>query len=79
MSLVDDKLRMSELIELLDYHNHKYYVENSPEISDFEFDALLRELQDLEERYPELVDPLESCYEEVSGLLYTVVASINPS
>lgn len=57
MSLVDDKLRMSELIELLDYHNHKYYVENSPEISDFEFDALLRELQDLEERYPELVDP----------------------
>lgn len=57
MSLVDDKLRMSELIELLDYHNHRYYVENSPEISDFEFDALLRELQDLEERYPELVDP----------------------
>ena len=48
---------MSKLGEELDYHSHKYYVENSPEISDFEFDALLRELQELEERYPEYADP----------------------
>ena len=48
---------MSKLTELLDYHSHKYYVENSPEISDFEFDALLRELQQLEDRYPEYADP----------------------
>ena len=48
---------MSKLTEELDYHSHKYYVENSPEISDFEFDALLRELQELEERYPEYADP----------------------
>ena len=48
---------MLKLTEELDYHNHKYYVENSPEISDFEFDALLRELQELEERYPEYADP----------------------
>ena len=47
---------MSKLTELLDYHSHKYYVENSPEISDFEFDALLRELQELETKYPELAD-----------------------
>ena len=49
-------MRMSALVELLDYHSHKYYVENSPEISDFEFDALLRELQELEDRHPEWAD-----------------------
>ena len=47
---------MSALVELLDYHSHKYYVENSPEISDFEFDALLRELQELEDKHPEWAD-----------------------
>ena len=57
MSREEDKLRMSKLTEELDYHSHKYYVENSPEISDFEFDALLRELQELEDRYPEYADP----------------------
>ena len=57
MSHEEDKLRMSKLGKELDYHSHKYYVENSPEISDFEFDALLRELQELEERYPEYADP----------------------
>lgn len=48
---------MEELTKLLDYHSHKYYIENAPEISDFEFDALLRELQDLEAKYPEAADP----------------------
>ncbi|MBO5901512.1 MAG: NAD-dependent DNA ligase LigA [Alistipes sp.] len=57
MSREEDKLRMLKLTEELDYHSHKYYVENSPEISDFEFDALLRELQELEDRYPEYADP----------------------
>ena len=47
---------MRELERLLDYHSHKYYVENNPEISDREFDDLLRELQDLEARYPEYAD-----------------------
>ena len=47
---------MRELEHLLDYHNHKYYVENNPEISDREFDIMLRELQDLEARYPEHAD-----------------------
>lgn len=56
MSHQEDRLRMSALVELLDYHSHKYYVENSPEISDFEFDALLRELQELEDRHPEWAD-----------------------
>lgn len=53
----EDIKRMSTLVELLDHHNYKYYVENSPEISDFEFDALLRELQELENNYPEYASP----------------------
>ena len=49
----------SKLIRLrneLHKHNRLYYIEDAPIISDFEFDALLRELQDLENRYPEFYD-----------------------
>ena len=53
----NDIMRMEELTKLLDYHSHKYYIENTPEISDFEFDAMLRELQELEARHPEAADP----------------------
>ena len=49
--------RIEELRQLLDYHNHKYYVENAPEISDFEFDTLMHELQRLEAEHPEYADP----------------------
>ena len=66
---------MLKLTEELDYHNHKYYVENSPEISDFEFDALLRELQELEERYPEYADP-NSPTKRVGSDLTTAFVSV---
>ena len=49
----------SKLIRLrneLHEHNRLYYIEDAPIISDFEFDTLLRELQDLENRYPEFYD-----------------------
>ena len=49
---------IESLREQLNYHNHKYYVENSPEITDFEFDTLMRRLMDLEAEYPQYVDPL---------------------
>ncbi len=49
--------RIETLRRQLEYHNHKYYVENAPEISDFEFDALMHELQELERAHPELADP----------------------
>ena len=52
----NDIRRMRELERVLEQHNYQYYVENSPTISDFEFDTLLRELQDLEAKYPEEVD-----------------------
>ncbi len=49
--------RAGELRELLRYHNHRYYVLDDPEISDAEYDALLRELQGIEAAHPELVTP----------------------
>ncbi|MBQ0080225.1 MAG: NAD-dependent DNA ligase LigA [Alistipes sp.] len=42
----------------LDHHNYMYYVMNSPEIDDFEFDRMLRRLQDLESAHPEYYDSL---------------------
>ena len=55
----DNKIKeqIEELRRSLNYHNHKYYVENSPEISDFDFDAMMRQLQDLEAAHPEWSDP----------------------
>ena len=50
----------------LERHNRLYYVEASPEISDREFDGLLRELQDLEAAHPELVRP-DSPTQRVGG------------
>ena len=49
--------RIIQLREELHRHNHKYYVLNMPEISDMEFDKLMRELQELESQHPELHDP----------------------
>ena len=49
--------RIEELREQLNRHNYKYYVENAPEISDFEFDALMHELLRLEREHPEYADP----------------------
>ncbi len=49
--------RIAELTLQLNQHNYKYYVENAPEISDFEFDTLLRELSDLETQYPQFAHP----------------------
>ena len=49
------KIRAEELRDILNYHSHKYYVEDSPEIEDFEYDRLMRELSDIEDKYPELV------------------------
>lgn len=50
--------RIKELRDQLNRHNHNYYVLNSPEISDKEFDMLMKELEALEARYPEFYDPL---------------------
>ena len=49
--------RIFELRELLHKYNNLYYVQNAPVISDIEFDQLMHELIDLEEKHPELYDP----------------------
>ncbi len=51
------KLRVEELRQLINYHAYRYYVLDEPEISDADYDELVRELRELEERYPELVTP----------------------
>ena len=48
--------RILELRSELHEHNRRYYVLNSPSISDYEFDMLLKELQQLEEEYPDMYD-----------------------
>ena len=49
--------QINELRQLLNLYNHKYYVENAPVVSDYEFDSLLRQLQDLERDNPQFDDP----------------------
>ena len=58
MSLTDSQNRILQLRDELNRHNHNYYVLNSPEISDVEFDKLMHELEDLEKQHPEMDDPL---------------------
>lgn len=57
MVSVDLAKRAAELRQALNYHNYRYYVLDDPEISDAEYDRLLRELEEIEEKYPELITP----------------------
>jgi len=58
--------RVSRLRERINYHNHRYYVLDDPEIPDVEFDALFGELAQLEQEFPSLVMP-ESPTQRVGG------------
>jgi len=51
------KRRVEELREVINHHNYRYYVLDSPEISDAEYDELMKELRQLEAEHPELVTP----------------------
>lgn len=53
----DVKRRVSELRSLIEYHNRRYYQLDDPEISDAEYDRLMAELVEIEEKYPELRTP----------------------
>ena len=64
--LMDVKKRISELREEIRYHDRKYYVENNPVISDYEYDQLMEELKKLESEHPEYVTP-DSPTQRVSG------------
>ena len=60
------RLNVEELRSLVRYHEHRYHVLNDPEIGDSEFDALYRELVDLEDRFPQFVTP-DSPTQRVGG------------
>lgn len=49
--------KIQQLREGINYHNYRYYVLDDPEISDAEYDRLMRELQSLERQYPEFITP----------------------
>ena len=58
--------RIKELREIIAYHAKKYYDEDSPEISDFEYDMLMNELKNLERQYPEFITE-DSLTQKVGG------------
>ncbi len=62
----DTRKELEELREKIRHHEHLYYVLDAPEISDAEFDQLMRKLKQLEERHPELVTP-DSPSQRVGG------------
>jgi DNA ligase (NAD+) len=62
----NDAKRIEELRQLIDYHNYRYYTDDSPEISDREFDRLLEELKKLESKHPDWVTP-DSPTQRVGG------------
>ena len=53
----NERDRIVQLRKELHEHNHRYYVLNQPTIGDMEFDMMMRELQDLEAKYPDMADP----------------------
>ena len=54
---MEPKNRIKQLVEDLNRYSEEYYIYDNPTISDFEYDALLRELEELEKAYPEYVLP----------------------
>lgn len=63
---MDEKALARQLRQQLNEHNYRYYVLDDPTISDFEYDRLLRQLEDLEAAHPELVTP-DSPTQRVGG------------
>ena len=57
MTREEAKKRIDELRAKIAYHAKRYYEEDAPEISDYEYDAMFRELGDLETEFPEYDDP----------------------
>lgn len=66
MNKKDAKKRIEELRKQVEYHAKKYYDDDNPEISDFEYDMLMLELRNLEKNYPEFITK-ESLTQKVGG------------
>ncbi len=66
MTFEDAKKRAASLCAEINYHNDRYYNQDNPEISDYEYDMLLRELENIEAEFPELITP-DSPTQKVGG------------
>ena len=66
MKETEAKKRIKELREIIAYHAKKYYDEDNPEISDFEYDMLMNELKNLERQFPEYISE-DSLTQKVGG------------
>ncbi len=66
MNDIEAKERIKELRATLEYHAKKYYDEDKPEITDYEYDMMMNELKSLEKQFPELIDN-ESLTQKVGG------------
>ena len=55
---MDPRTEIQKLSKELEHHNHLYYVMDAPEIPDFEYDRMLRRLEDLEKEYPQYASPV---------------------
>lgn len=80
MDIISAESRIKELTKQLEYHNNLYYNMDEPEISDFEYDKMLKELETLEEQFPSLKSPLSptnrvggNAGEKFSPVTHTVV------
>ena len=62
----DIKNKIEQLRKQIEYHSNRYYNEDAPEIEDYEYDMMMRELQSLEENYPEYKTP-DSPTQRVGG------------
>ena len=73
--------RMADLISVLRYHEWKYYVQNDPVISDFEYDQLYKALEKLEAAHPELLQPdspTQRVGQDLSGAAFAQVTHLTP-
>ena len=66
MLLIEAIGKAEELRKQLKYHSDLYYNQDNPEIDDFTYDKMMRELEDLEAEFPELITP-DSPTQEVGG------------
>src|SRR5688500_8398264 len=73
MNRADAHQRIAELREQIQHHDDAYYVADRPEVSDAEYDALMRELRALEGEHPDLVTP-DSPSQRVAGAPATLFA-----
>ena len=66
MGINEAREKVNKLVETLNYHSRKYYVEDNPEIDDYDYDMMQQELKSLEEQFPDLVRP-DSPTQRVGG------------